>query len=515
MSANQGSSDAIINVSTSTEISVPQRTLSNALQLASVPVLPIPKEKPQKRVLDEDTYVESIDKIIQRDFFPDLPKLRTQLEWLEAEASSDLEKMREIHMRLRGKDVTQSVRGSVRSSIRGSVRETPNSFETPASFTPRVPPPATPSSTSDSSTKIPNPTLPTPSPSPISTSALSDEKASNVDTSVGLNTFLMHNTSEDNASFETLLDKHNEQRRKKYSWMFEKERSTEQLLLTGGITSNPNSNELLPWSYSAKNNFMYNKDGVPMSEKEEIAVSAGLPKQTVLENTRFQPQTIQPTEKDQSNNEAMYSMLGAEERAMLLHRKQLKDGKIDLDELRGFKKVAVPMSPKVGGYGFVLTPSPAPGVDASPFTTWGSIEGTPLLLDVSSTPYTPGPTFKIPDTPKREQVAMQLNETVKDKAKKLKEKAQQAKQNLKSPARGSTPQTDTQLRASYSSPKVKSGHAPFSPFKSISSPITKSSKTRTPSTPKIVVAAKNKSTESPLEQQPATSSSLTDNLLKI
>ncbi|MFS7983813.1 putative nuclear protein DGCR14/ESS-2 [Helianthus anomalus] len=35
---------------------------------------------------------------------------------------------------------------------------------------------------------------------------------------------------------------------------------------------------------------------------------------------------------------------------------------------------------------FVKTPSPAPGVDESPFVTWGEIEGTPLRLEPEDTP---------------------------------------------------------------------------------------------------------------------------------
>ena len=34
----------------------------------------------------------------------------------------------------------------------------------------------------------------------------------------------------------------------------------------------------------------------------------------------------------------------------------------------------------------VATPSPAPGVDDSPFMTWGDIQGTPLRLDMEETP---------------------------------------------------------------------------------------------------------------------------------
>ncbi|CAN5951471.1 unnamed protein product, partial [Sphagnum jensenii] len=51
---------------------------------------PLPKKRKRSQVaIDEDTYVAAIEKIIERDFFPDIPKLQNRLEWLEAVRSGD------------------------------------------------------------------------------------------------------------------------------------------------------------------------------------------------------------------------------------------------------------------------------------------------------------------------------------------------------------------------------------------------------------------------------------------
>jgi hypothetical protein len=51
-------------------------------------------------VLDEDTYTEAISYIIERDFFPNLAKLRAQQEYFNAEDSGDL-----VRMQLAGREL--------------------------------------------------------------------------------------------------------------------------------------------------------------------------------------------------------------------------------------------------------------------------------------------------------------------------------------------------------------------------------------------------------------------------
>ncbi|XP_041826658.1 splicing factor ESS-2 homolog isoform X1 [Melanotaenia boesemani] len=383
------------------------------------------KEKLKRNVLDEEEYIESLEKIIQRDFFPDVTKLQAQKDYLEAEENGDLERMREISIRY----------GS-------SLKSTPHSsapYVTPASFETPVGHSGSPSSTysckgSDVEKK-------------------DDDEEKKLPS---LDRFLAKNTSEDNASFEQIMDLAEDKEKLRHAWLYEaeaefKQRHEENLALPPAEKAALECVKagLETWEYKAKNALMYYPEGV----KDDDSVFKK-PREVVHKNTRF---SGDPFSKALNKSQI--------QQAAALNA-QFKQGKVGPDG----KELIPHESPTVNGYGFERTPSPAPGVCESPLMTWGEIESTPFRLDGSDTPYVErnhGPSFKIPEPGRRERLGLKMaNEAAAKNRAKKQEALRKVTENLASltpkglspaltPAlqrlvnRTSSKYTDKALRASY------------------------------------------------------------------
>eukprot|EP01103_Thecamoeba_quadrilineata_P010442 TRINITY_DN2257_c0_g1_i1.p1 TRINITY_DN2257_c0_g1~~TRINITY_DN2257_c0_g1_i1.p1 ORF type:complete len:544 (+),score=133.11 TRINITY_DN2257_c0_g1_i1:190-1632(+) len=271
--------------------------------------------------------------------------------------------------------------------------------------------------------------------------------------SLSLDQFQTRHTSEDNASFETIMEKQREKNLQKHAWLFEKEREAQsQLMLTQsqqhsekilalpstlstslstssssptaelelelelavtGKSQDTRPTSVVTWPYKARNDLMYEPDGLPNTAKENMEIIGGSPKEIVHSNTRFESIIhSEPVPLETKKQEIHWSQIDPTT-PQILGKRRKEPSHIDLDDFYATPRALGGESPQVRGYGFVATPSPGPGLtDGSPITTWGRLDGTPqklmedALLSASS-----GPQFKVPDTPRREKVALTLTES--------------------------------------------------------------------------------------------------------
>ena len=177
------------------------------------------------------------------------------------------------------------------------------------------------------------------------------------DSDLTLDRFLEKNTSEDNASFEQIMDTAVQKHREKYKWLYEKE--TEQKERKETILALPAPEDgdqfkyedrpsmIETWNYTNKNALMYYPDGVELSAKEKIEGKFAKRQQIQHENSRFKKNPF----PDESCDDKLAAAAAAASRL------SAKQGKVGVDgQVQGASE-----TPKVNGFGFVATPSPAPG----------------------------------------------------------------------------------------------------------------------------------------------------------
>lgn len=160
---------------------------------------PPPPPKRQKRpakVLDEEVYADALSHIIARDFFPGLLEMEAQTEYMEALDSKNNDWVREAGRKLT--HVMTPMREGQRRKGRGkdlTPRRTTTLAETPRGYA-----------------------WDTPGKTPANDDFAPEEPKSDVDVNMSLGTFQARYTSEDNESFNALLDKQNEKRAAKYAF---------------------------------------------------------------------------------------------------------------------------------------------------------------------------------------------------------------------------------------------------------------------------------------------------------
>ncbi|KAK7258359.1 hypothetical protein RIF29_23932 [Crotalaria pallida] len=385
-------------------------------------------------VLDEDSYVEALENIIERDYFPDISKLRDRLDWLEAIKTGDPVLIRDAQLKIierRHGHSTTKVTNSTRNTL------TPGSTFM-RNFTPLD---------DEFDAKTPK-GLSFPQGETI-------DNEGGVDTSLGLDQFLRRYTSEDNHSFSMILDKVNRKRKERFGYLIEGEKddpvkaiegdAKRERITDGYGTSYQPPSTLEGWNYTAKNLLMYHpadRGEVPLTEEERAVRIKGLTKEINRANTRFHGKVMDSRPKEDGGVDVLYTtpIAGATPVPMSL-RDAEKLKKYDLEDLRKTPNPFYLESEKKAdnGYSYVKTPSPAPGADESPFITWGEIEGTPMRLDLEDTPIdiggsADGPHYKIPSAPARDARAHSLS---REAARRLRERSKMfSKPPLASPVRG-------------------------------------------------------------------------------
>ncbi|KAI8783043.1 protein DGCR14 [Biomphalaria glabrata] len=495
-------------------------TVTTVSQVSVVPfIFKVPSKRliKPKKVLTEDEFSQSIGKIIERDFFPDLPNLEAQTEYYEALEKNDLVKLREIQMRFKRPDT-----GS--SDILGS----PLTFETPVGRRKTTP------AKRKQTDLIHSGASESSEPAEIDEIAEAADKQDRRTSMLSLDSFLARNTSEDSASFAEILKESDRKHRLKHAWIFEKEK--EQLAEHENFIALPPIEEqaaitdrpahINTWKYTNENAVMYVPDGQELSAKEMIEEQKYKPQQIVHENTRFQYNPF----NNARSKEAMQK--AASFKALI------NQGKIGHDG----KEIQPSQSPQVNGYGFVATPSPAPGVTESPLMTWGEIESTPARLDSNEAmpALTPGPVFRIPAVPKRDRIALELSEKASKAHRAKKEEAirqvtrrfaspspsakiglssterlnsmSPAAQKLASKRLGIKTSTDKALLASYT-PTPSPTHRDKTPIRL--TPGSRRSQGSLPGSPAIRTPSSQRGSDTPSSTAGSEIPSLTDHLLNL
>ncbi|KAI7903055.1 nuclear protein Es2-domain-containing protein [Cokeromyces recurvatus] len=297
-------------------------------------------------VLDEDTYTEAISLIIERDFFPNLAKMKAEQKYWEVQKNGSLAELQEAGRALHNATTLK------KSQPRDSNQSVNYYFEDEPDIEKRV------------------------------------------NLNLSLDQFQSLYTSEDNASFADLLEKANLKVKEKNKWFFDRE----SLRITNGekgtLAIETNEKAPLGWKYKTRNALMYYPEG-----KSESWVNPnegrGQPKSIEYKNTHIMiNDTSLPTHKTVAPSDIAN-----------------KDGSLTpWKQWNGLSSTeADDSTPNIRGYNLVdATPTLSPSRIGTPQMTWGSIEGTPLLISNGSD--TPEPQFSLPKISKREQLGMKLSE---------------------------------------------------------------------------------------------------------
>ena len=170
-----------------------------------------------------------------------------------------------------------------------------------------------------------------------------------------LDKFLAKNTSEDNASFEVIMENSLQKNKEKHAWLYEKEK--EHAMLAQQRLALPENREgdqlkladrpanLDNWEYTNKNALMYIPECTTLTTEEAIAQAKLQEREIKHANTRLTENVFKEKTMNDTMNKAVESQVMGQK------------GKIGVDG----KQIGGNETPNVNGFRFVATPSPVPG----------------------------------------------------------------------------------------------------------------------------------------------------------
>ena len=364
----------------------------------------------------------------RRDFFPDIPKMKSQIEWMEAVRSGDESRIVQAQINIAHRRAGLKTPSLSHSSHDGLGSQTPaplSSGATPSALRPSAGGiwAATPRSALGNNIhhqetpamtplRINDPGVPSPSLSQGGVSmaaavkALAEATGSRMKApNMSLDAYLAKTTSEDNADFAKLLSEEHSRKRIKYGHHLEDKNKPLMIKSSAGEeygSSGQNPMTLAFPKHVALNSLYYNKDGAKLSEREIEERAKGPPKQIVLKNTRLASSTVE----DPVDEEIAEMLTGSTSWA---------GHQVDEGQERQHGGVTGHLARRLA------TPSFTPGPGFSPLMTWGNIDSTPMRLDGAGGSIEAGGPFKVQEVSHREKTLHQLVES-KSKAGSLKSK---------------------------------------------------------------------------------------------
>ncbi|KAI9151095.1 hypothetical protein H9P43_009710 [Blastocladiella emersonii ATCC 22665] len=327
--------------------------------------------------LDEDVYTEALSSIIERDFFPDLARLKAETAFVDALASRDPLRIdiakRALDALEYDRDDTRSVASTARTGV--------------------------------------------------------------VNTSLRLGAFQQRYTSEDNASFNDLLDEANRKLRAKLAWMFERNKAgargggEEEMRMIEGAPGSGAAGELMAPAAASGELVLASGSAAAVVDPDDRDAKLRL----LLPSTDHRGSAVVPTWEHRTLNAFMFPPSSATTAKLRAQKPAVTNYAAtrfaDSTPLAQFTQAVLdsaaptpaPLAPSPSDtpYSLVsMTPRPhGAAADMVPDMTWGAIEATPVALrDESGTAAASEPEphrYRIPDTPVRELLGIRKVEQLR------------------------------------------------------------------------------------------------------